>query len=185
MNKRFYLNNDWYFSENWDDPDFRKVRIPHTSKELPFHYFSEKEYQMVSGYGRKLEVPKGWKGCVLLLTFEGAAHQATVYVNGEEAACHYCGYTAFTVDISELVKYGESNQIAVKLDNRESLDIPPFGNAIDYLTYGGIYRNVYLDVKPSTYIKDVFIRTGKKSEATRVIFSEIELGGVMPEKPRT
>ena len=182
MNKRFYLNNDWYFSENWDDPDFRKVRIPHTCKELPFHYFSEQEYQMVSGYGRKLEIPKEWKGSVLLLTFEGAAHQATVYVNGEEAACHNCGYTAFTVDISELVKYGESNQIAVKLDSRESLDIPPFGNAIDYLTYGGIYRNVYLDVKPPTYIKDVFIRTGKKSEATRVIFSEIELGGVMPEK---
>ena len=137
---------------------------------------------MVSGYARTLEVPEEWKGSVLLLTFEGAAHQATVFVNGTEAGSHYCGYTAFTVDISDLVKYGASNQIAVKLDSRENLDIPPFGFVIDYMTYGGIYRDVYLDVKPATYIKEVFIRTGKKSEDIRVLFSEIELGGAMPEK---
>ena len=182
MIKRIYLNNDWYFAEDWDNPEFRKVRIPHTCKELPLHYFSEEEYQMVSGYARTLEVPEEWKGSALLLTFEGAAHQATVFVNGEEAGSHYCGYTAFTVDISGLVRYGASNQIAVKLDSRESLDIPPFGFVIDYLTYGGIYRNVYLDVKPATYIKGLFLRTGKKSEDTRVLFSEIELGGEMPDK---
>jgi len=183
MNKRIYLNNDWFFSENWDNAEeFRKVRIPHTCRELPLHYCNEEDYQMVSGYGRVLEVPEEWKGSVLLLTFEGAAHQATVYVNGTEAGAHNCGYTAFTVDISGFVRYGESNQIAVKLDSREDLDIPPFGFVIDYMTYGGIYRDVYLDVKPATYIKDVFIRTGKKSEDTRVIFSEIELGGVLPDK---
>ena len=182
MNQRIYLNNDWFFAEDWDNPKFRKVRIPHTCKELPLHYFREEEYQMISGYARTIEVPEEWKGSVLLLTFEGAAHQATVFVNGEEAGSHYCGYTAFTVDISGLVQYGASNQIAVKLDSRETLDIPPFGFVIDYMTYGGIYRNVYLDVKPATYIKDLFLRTGKKSEDTRVLFSEIELSGEMPDK---
>ena len=182
MNERIYLNNDWFFSENWDSAEeFRKVRLPHTCRELPLHYCNEEDYQIVSGYGRKLEIPEKWKGSVLLLTFEGAAHQATVFVNGTEAATHNCGYTAFTVDISDLVKYGESNQIAVRLDSRESLDIPPFGFVIDYMTYGGIYRDVYLDVKPQAYIEDVFIRTEKKSEGTRVLFSEIELGGVLPD----
>ena len=182
MNERIYLNNDWFFSENWDSAEeFRKVRLPHTCRELPLHYCNEEDYQMVSGYGRKLEIPEEWKGSVLLLTFEGAAHQATVFVNGTEAATHNCGYTAFTVDISDLVKHGESNQIAVRLDSRESLDIPPFGFVIDYMTYGGIYRDVYLDVKPQVYIEDVFIRTEKKSEGTRVLFSEIELGGVLPD----
>ncbi len=181
MSKRFYLNNDWYFAEDWDAPEFRKVRLPHTCRELPLHYCNEEDYQMVSGYARTLEVPEEWKGSVLLLTLEGAAHQAMLSVNGVEVATHNCGYTAFTVDISELVNYGEANQIAVKLDSRECLDIPPFGFVIDYMTYGGIYRNVYLDVKPQTYIKDVFVRTGKQSEDIRVLFSEIELGGVLPD----
>ena len=184
MSKRFYLNNDWYFAESWDKPEFRQVRLPHTCKELPLHYFDEQEYQMLCGYAREVFVPAEWQGSVLLLTFEGAAHQATVYVNGEEAGVHSCGYTAFTLDISELVKYGESNQIAVKLDTRESLDIPPFGFVVDYLTYGGIYRDVYLDVKPPTYIKEVFVRTGRKASDSYALFTEIDLGGEMPEEPQ-
>ena len=182
MSKRFYLNNDWYFAEDWDKPEFRQVRLPHTCKELPLHYFDEQEYQMLCGYAREVFVPEEWQGSVLLLTFEGAAHQATVYVNGLEAGVHNCGYTAFTLDISKLVKYGESNQVAVKLDTRESLDIPPFGFVVDYLTYGGIYRDVYLDVKPPTYIKEVFVRTGRKAADSYVLFTEIDLGGEMPEE---
>ena len=185
MSKRFYLNNDWYFAEDWDKPEFRQVRLPHTCKELPLHYFDEREYQMLCGYAREVFVPEEWQGSVLLLTFEGAAHQATVYVNGLEAGVHNCGYTAFTLDISELVKYGESNQVAVKLDTRESLDIPPFGFVVDYLTYGGIYRDVYLDVKPQTYIKEVFVRTGRKAADSYVLFTEIDLGGEMPAQSQS
>ncbi len=191
MNDRIYLNNDWYFTEDWDGATagitsgeplqnlgegFRKVRIPHTCKELPLHYFSEQEYQMVSGYVRTLDVPEAWRGQKLLLTFDGAAHQATVYVNGREAGSHFCGYTAFTLDISDLINYGQTNQIAVRLDSRESLDIPPFGFVVDYLTYGGIYRDVYLDIKPQTYIKDIFIRTAKaEADDSHTVISEIEL----------
>ena len=191
MNDRIYLNNDWFFTENWDSAEagirsgeplqnlgegFRKVRIPHTCKELPLHYFSEQEYQMVSGYVRTLDVHEAWQGQKLLLTFDGAAHQATVYVNGREAGSHFCGYTAFTLDISDLVNYGQTNQIAVRLDSRESLDIPPFGFVVDYLTYGGIYRDVYLDIKPQTYIKDIFVRTAKvEADDSHTVISEIEL----------
>lgn len=49
--------------------------------------------------------------------------------------------------------------LAIKVDSRESQNIPPFGYVIDYMTYGGIYRDVYLDVKPGTYMEDVFVYT--------------------------
>ena len=77
MSKRFYLNNDWYFAEDWDKPEFRKVRLPHTCKELSLHYFDEREYQMLCGYAREVFVPAEWQGSVLLLTFEGAAQART------------------------------------------------------------------------------------------------------------
>lgn len=167
MNDRIYLNNDWQFTPEYTDKllaqdfsgELTPVRIPHTVKELPFHYFSEKEYQMVSGYRRSLHVPAEWQGKILLLTFEGAAHRAEVFVNGVPAGEHACGYTAFTLDISKLVTYGADNLITVRLDSRESLNVPPFGFVIDYLTYGGIYRDVYLEVKGSSYIEDIFVRT--------------------------
>ena len=162
--ERIYLNNDWQFSEVFDEAmiraDFKAdgmtaVRIPHTCRELPYNYFDEKEYQMVSGYRRILTVPEDWKGHKLLLTFEGVGHYCVVYLNGTIAGTHNCGYSAFTLDISDLVSYGEDNLIALKVDSREELNTPPFGFVIDYMTYGGIYRDVYLEVKNPTYIKDI------------------------------
>ena len=71
MDKRIYLNNDWKFSEEfkqemvlkeYDESTMESVRIPHTCKEIPFHYFDEHMYQMVSGYRRKFEAKEEWKG---------------------------------------------------------------------------------------------------------------------------
>ena len=46
---------------------------------------------------------------------------------------------------------------SVRCDSREDLNIPPFGGQIDFLTYGGIYRAVSLDVKEPAYLRDIFI----------------------------
>ena len=164
---RQYLDNDWFFTENFDekllekgiDSSLKAVRIPHTVKETPIHYFDESEYQMISGYKRVLSVPAEWEGKAVLLTFDGVAHDAVVYINGEEAGSHHTGYTAFTIDISDRVKYGADNEITVRCDSRETLNTPPFGYVIDYMTYGGIYRDVYVDVKEKTYISNIFIYT--------------------------
>ena len=168
MSERVYLNNGWGFGREFDgsmidgsaDIDrLENVRIPHTVKETPLHYFDEKSYQLISGYVRKLDIKREWNGKILLLTFEGVAHSCEVYINGKKAASHKCGYTAFTTDISEYVSYGGENILTVKVNSREDQNIPPFGFVIDYMTYGGIYRDVYLDIKETAYLKDIFVFT--------------------------
>lgn len=164
---RQYLDNDWFFTEKFDeklltkgiDGSMKTVRIPHTVKETPLHYFDESEYQMISGYKKILIAPADWKGKSVLLTFDGVAHDAVVYINGTEAGSHHTGYTAFTIDISDKLKFGEDNEITVRCDSNETLNTPPFGYVIDYMTYGGIYRDVYIDVKEKTHIEDIFIYT--------------------------
>ena len=166
MQKKIWLNNDWQFTECFAEALLQKdyqgesvaVRIPHTVKETPFHYFDDAIYQMVSGYRRILKAEKEWEGKRVLLTFMGVAHGAYVYLNGEQVAEHHSGYTAFTVELTKELRYGEDNILVVKVDSRESQNIPPFGNVIDYMTYGGIYREVYLEVKEQTYIKDLHLR---------------------------
>ena len=162
---RIYLNNGWTFEEEWTDEilngssvDARAVRIPHTVKETPFSYFDESSYQFVSGYRRELPLDTAMAGKKLILHFEAVAHRAEVYVNGEKACEHSCGYTAFEADITDMVDLGSKNYVCVKCDSRESLDQPPFGFVIDYMTYGGIYRDVWLDVREPVYIKDVFLK---------------------------
>ena len=187
MTHRFYLNDDWLFTEQFEDslaaPEYlentlQPVRLPHTCKETPFHYFDESLYQMVSGYRRHLQVPADWQGKRILLTFEGAAHDSTVFCNGKKVGEHHCGYTAFTVDLTDNVLYGQDNLLCVRLDSRENLNVPPFGYVIDYMTYGGIYRDVRLEVKEKVSLSDIFVHTAidfRSSPVTAQITSEITL----------
>ena len=153
------FNNGWLFTEDYDSgfDSAVTVRLPHTAKEIPYNYIDCRDYQMVCGYRKVFTAPAEWQGKRLIVHFEGAAHEATVFCNGEKAGCHACGYTAFDVDITELVSLGGENVIDVRLDTRESLNVPPFGFVIDYLCYGGLYREVTLKVMDPEYIKEVLI----------------------------
>ena len=97
---RIYLNDGWKFTEKFTEELCRPqtetdaltdVRLPHTCKELPFHYFDENAYQMLSGYRRILYAPSEWEGKSVLFTCEGAAHETVVYVNGQAVCRHSCG----------------------------------------------------------------------------------------------
>ena len=165
---RIYIDRDWKFDNDfsdemvmtsYDESLMYDVQIPHSVADMPLHYFDEGIYQMVSCYRRHFDAPEEWRERTVLLTFEGVAHEASVYINGSNVCTHSCGYTAFTVDISDYLLFGQDNVITVRVDSRETLDQPPFGYAIDYMTYGGIYRDVYLDVKSKSYIRRTAIRT--------------------------
>lgn len=153
------FNNDWLFTSDYDAgfDNAETVRIPHTVREIPYNYIDCQDYQMLCGYKKSFFVPEDWQGKRILLRFDGAAHDATVYCNSKLAAHHACGYTAFTADLTEFLKFGQENTVTVRLDTRENLNIPPFGFVIDYLCYGGLYRDVELEVRNSTYIKNVLI----------------------------
>ena len=92
MTHRLYLNDDWLFTEQFEDslaaPEYpentlQPVRLPHTCKETPFHYFDESLYQMVSGYRRHLLIPKDWQGKRILLTFEELPMTVLYFVMGK------------------------------------------------------------------------------------------------------
>ena len=183
---RQYINNNWIFTEEFTEEliqdvgeasQMQEVRLPHTCKETPFHYFDEQIYQMVSGYQRILFSGEEWQGKTVLLTFDAIGHDSTVYLNGEEIGSHHCGYTAFTIDISEKLRYGEKNLLTVRVDSRENLNVPPFGFVIDYMTYGGIYRDVYLDIKEPIYLADLFLKSNILSfkEHTAELITEVSV----------
>ena len=183
---RIELNDGWEFTPKYNDElcspiykvgDAVEVRIPHCVKITPFSHFDSKEYEMISGYRRVTALPREWEGKRLILTFDGVAHCAEIRVNGSYATVHHCGYTAFKVEITDLVTFGRDNIITVKCDSRESNNIPPFGGLTDYMTYGGIYREVHLDVIDGMYIKDVFV-TGDKDGNVK---AAVNLDGELPD----
>ena len=167
MGTRIYLDDKWGFTENFTmeltGADYaealEEVRLPHTCKETPLHYFDESLYQMLCGYRRILDAPESWRGKRVILTFEGVGHACRVFLNGEQVGEHHCGYTAFSVELTGKLHIGERNVLALEVDSRETLNEPPFGFVIDYMTFGGIYRDAYVELYEEAYLEDVFVST--------------------------
>ena len=164
---------DWEFTRHWTEafgkglpvPKQQAVRLPHTCREVPLHYATPADYEMVCGYRKRFRVPPVQAAPRLFLRFDGAAHQAVVRVNGRVAGQHRGGYTGFAVEITDLVDREGENLLTVQLDTREDPAIPPFGFVIDYLTYGGLYREVWLEATAESRLTDLFVYTPTLQEA--------------------
>lgn len=146
-------------------PKQQAVRLPHTCREVPLHYASPADYEMVCGYRKQFRVPPVQAAPRLFVRFDGAAHQAVVRINGKLAGQHRGGYTGFAVEITDLVDREGENLLTVQLDTREDPAIPPFGFVIDYLTYGGLYREVWLEATAESRLTDLFVYTPTLHEA--------------------
>ena len=153
------------------------VDLPHTVAVTPYNYFDEAVYQKVVCYRKKIEVPDAWKDKRIFLNVGGAAHEAEVFANGKSVLVHRGGYTAFRAELTKYAKPGETLTVAVKVDSRESLDIPPFGNVIDYMTYGGIYREMWLEVENEEYIENLFVTARPDGGTGKVVCRGTYIGG--------
>ncbi|HEY6767235.1 MAG TPA: sugar-binding domain-containing protein, partial [Candidatus Sulfotelmatobacter sp.] len=161
------MNRNWLFSpavseaaheKNFDDSNYQRVVIPHTNARLPWHGFDEKAYEFVSSYRRHFKLPAEARGKHVLVNFEAAMTASTVWINGSRLGEYKGGYTPFSFELTPHLDFDAENVLAVDLDSSERPDIPPFGYEIDYLTFGGIYREVSLCIVPGTFIENVFAK---------------------------
>ena len=172
------VSSFWEFTPQWSEDfasgtgTYEKVRVPHSVCPMDLHYGDHKAYQMVCGYRQTFHFDESVRNKRHFLRFDGAAHIATVCYNGVELATHRCGYTAFRVEITDHIRYGEEDVVAVKLDTTENPQVPPFGFVVDYLTYGGLYREVWLESKNQSYISDIYLTTPNLTQLNLQVTAE-------------
>ncbi len=168
FNEIHSLNGEWQFrldpqntgeSQAWYKPapaveGWRTVRVPHT-------WQIEEEntgYMGVGWYRRMFEAPKAWSAGLVRVEFEAVFHTAAVWLNGYPVGRHVGkGYTAFTLDLTPFVRWGEANTLVVRTDNAFSESMLPRGKSSDWTHDGGIYRPVQLLVSPRVYAQSVAI----------------------------
>ena len=161
------INRNWRYSKtvtensharDFDDSAYERVVIPHTNIKVPWHGFDEKDYEFVSSYRRRFKLPASAKGKHVFVDFEGAMTASTVWINGNKLGEYKGGYTPFSFDLTPHIDFDGENVLVVDLDSTERADIPPFGYEIDYLTFGGIYREVSLRIVPGIFIENIFAK---------------------------
>ena len=141
------LNADWRFHFGADTrkaPTTDTVDLPHTWNADEVYTATFDYYRGTGVYQRTLAAPAAWAGKRLFLRFEGVSSTAQVLVNQRWAGEHAGGYTAFCIEITDLVRAGEDNLLTVMASNAYRADVLPLVG--DFNVYGGIHRPVSLIV---------------------------------------
>lgn len=108
-------------------------------------------------YKRTVTVP-GAKGKTVLLHFGAVDWKCTVYVNGKEAGSHQGGYDPFTIDITDALKNGASQEITIMVWDPSDDGPQPRGKQVKaphgiwYTPVTGIWQTVWMEAVPQTYI---------------------------------
>jgi beta-galactosidase/beta-glucuronidase len=111
-------------------------------------------------YKRTFTMPANWRDKTVFVKFEGVMTDAKVTINGLSAgAIHQGGYYAFKYDITSLLKpSGQKNEIQVDVDDDSmNASVNNAERRGDYWNYSGIFRPVYLEAVPNTFIDHLAI----------------------------
>ncbi|WP_163397301.1 glycoside hydrolase family 2 protein [Flavobacterium fluviatile] len=180
------FNKDWKFTKvnetttadtdliqpNYNDANWEKVSLPHTANIEPL--IVNNQWQGVCWYRKTFKVDASEKDKKVFLEFEGAMNIAKVWINGVEVAHQQGGYLPILIDASKFVKFGETNTIAVKLDNTDNpVTGPKPLKILDFNMYGGLYRNAWMTYKEKVYISHPLLANKIAGGGIFVSFSKV------------
>src|SRR5215469_6147426 len=166
------MSQHWYAA---DVPSigWRQVNVPHTWQIDA----AMAEYYGTAWYRRTFDVSADWRTFAVRVEFEAVFHTATVWINGQMVGEHRGkGYTAFTFDVTPLLQWGETNAIAVRVDNAFNEHMLPRGRSSDWAHDGGMFRPVQLLITPKVFVEGVDVEAAPDlngGEATIAITSYI------------
>ena len=147
----FLIGQDWVAPDASERPDNSDAGSNVRSR-LSSRGFKE----MGIGWYRYELTPKDeWKGKRIVLDFQGIMLVGDVYLNGQRIGGTDYGYLGFDIDLSKLLKWGQTNEIAVKADTQNPSNSRWFTGA-------GLYRDVNLIVTNKNLFfprHPLFIRT--------------------------
>ena len=150
----YRLVDSWrfYFTDENSGDRARTVSLPHTWSTSPAAFV-----RAAGNYDRTLYIPSEWQGQRLFLRFGGAQSVADVFVNGVYAGGHAGAYTAFSMEITDKVRYGADNLIHVVVSNAWRSDVLPVST--EQNLGGGLTRGVELIVTGETAVSPVYYGT--------------------------
>ena len=141
---------------SFDDTKWEVVSLPHGLEYLPVDASGGVNYQGPAWYRKHFTPDDTLKGKKVFLHFEAIMGKCKVWVNGQLVTEHFGGYLPVITEISNNLKWGEDNIIAVRADNsNDPLYLPGKPqNMLDFCYFGGIYRDSWLVTHNKVFVTD-------------------------------
>jgi Glycosyl hydrolases family 2, sugar binding domain/Glycosyl hydrolases family 2 len=109
-------------------------------------------------YRKVFHVPGTWRGQRVLLHFGAVDQIATVWVNNKKVAHHEGGFTAFSADITDALRWSGTQDITVRVEDRNEANPFPVGKqrndpeGLFYTGASGIWQTVWMEPVRATHI---------------------------------
>ncbi|GJQ62388.1 MAG: hypothetical protein SCALA702_14410 [Melioribacteraceae bacterium] len=172
IRSKINLNENWFYLEDNVQFDgiaktaakWERIDLPHSWNKFDAVDQEPGYRRDASWYEKSLYIPELKPDKKYILEFEGANLKTFLYVNSEYVGEHIGGYVGFDFDITKFLKKGENN-ILVRVDNSVDRSVIPSQKS-DFFIYGGINRDVWLNVVPLTNLDNLHITTTDVSKST-------------------
>lgn len=157
-------------NEQWFNglKDYRSIAVPGSWNE---QFTDTRDYLDLAWYETETYIPSTWKGQRIYIRIGSATYAAKVWINGTPIGQHEGGHIPFAFDVSSNVKWNACNRISIQIENILKPTRVPTGNVqgssfrnfpesnYDFFPYAGLNRQVHLYTVPTSYIKDITVRT--------------------------
>ncbi len=136
------------------DSAWQVVNCPHGLEYISDIASGSNNYQGEVWYRKHFTLDNALKGKVNKLVFEGVMGKCKIWLNGELLTEHFGGYLPIIVNLDKNVNWDGDNVIAVWTDNSDDPSYPPGKSQkqLDFVYFGGMYRDVWLTSTAQTYI---------------------------------
>lgn len=140
----------------FNDKEWNLVFLPDGIEYVPTEASGCVNYQGEVWYRKHFTPEVSWKGKQLFLHFEAIMGKSKVWINGTLVNEHFGGFLPVIANVTEYIKYGEDNVIAVWADNSNDPSYPPGKpqDQLDFTYFGGIYRDCWMIVHNNVFITD-------------------------------
>lgn len=126
----------------FDDGSWSRVDVPHTWNGKDGQDGGNDYARGEGWYRRHYAAPAGFAGRRVYLQFDGASLVTEAWINGRHVGRHEGGFARFRFDVTDALKPGADNVIAVRVDNSLNENVAPLNG--DFTVFGGLYRGVGL-----------------------------------------
>ena len=176
---------DFFCTEGRNSAVWSKIHVPSNWETEGFgayqyggdHQRASNSFPKEQGkYKQNFDVPIAWKNRVVRLVFEGSMTDTEVWINGTSAGpVHQGSFYRFKYDVSPLLKFGQTNLLEVTVSKESSnASVNNAERRGDYWNFGGIFRPVYLEALPNSFID----WTAIDARADGRISIDVNLGGL-------
>ncbi|MCD7914380.1 MAG: beta-glucuronidase [Tannerellaceae bacterium] len=167
------LNGEWSYSFDFSGSGMErelcrstgfagKITVPF-APESDLSEVGYKDFINHFWYHCTISVPQNWEGKNILLNFGAVYYKAEIYIDGQFAARHFGGTSSFSVDITSLVKPGQSYHLVVYAESDVRGGQQPAGKqnlqyasyACNYTRTTGIWQTVWMEAVHPEGLKSV------------------------------